>query len=311
MPAIPPPTLISTPGSMSANGLRADPRCRCPVPCRPGRDPGAAAGALPAPGSAGPALRHPPTTTPRPAATRGTLSKRSRLRTIRVRTGPIEDLSQGVRTADGLEADHDRRPLELQQGRQVVRGPNARVDPEVEIQLRELAIECIRREASPEMASRSATYNSREAENIAVGPGQCQRIGRGMQEASNRLIMRAIASDGVDGSACLDVENRDHAKVAHPHGFPWLHHNPGSRMGDRRRPGRPRDPAVLGGRGTGDPARRRGRFRRGPGSAVRGDHDARRAMVRRSRSLDDRSDRRGRRGPAVSSSWPGRRIIPC
>ena len=69
--------------------------------------------------------------------------------------GSIEDSPDGVRTGSGLEADHDGGALEIDQRVKVVLVLQAGIDPEMQIQPGESAIE--RQIGSlPEMASRSA-----------------------------------------------------------------------------------------------------------------------------------------------------------
>src|SRR5208282_4775063 len=139
----------------------------------------------------------------------------------------IEDIPHGVRTGSGLESDHDRGVIEIDQSVQVVFVLQPGIDPETHVLTGEFAIE--RQIGS---LSRNGIEVGEvelpQIKQVAVGAGQLQRIARGMQDTLQRPIMGASSSDGMDSLPVLDVKHRDHAKVALEHGFLSSTHNPGS-----------------------------------------------------------------------------------
>ncbi len=176
MPAIPPPTLISTPGSTarSRTSSSAVPVPR-PVPTRERSSSSSAADSQfqDLPGQPSRSVDGQPA----PVGRRGTPSKRSRLRTTRSGIGPIEDRPHGLRTADGLEADHDRRLLEIEQRRPGrPRSFMPGVDPQVQILPGEFAIERHDRVAAPRWhQDRQRTPPAGQAGRGRLGPAASGR----------------------------------------------------------------------------------------------------------------------------------------
>jgi hypothetical protein len=141
--------------------------------------------------------------------------------------GSIEDSPDGVRTGSGLEADHDRGVIEIDQRVQVVLVLQPGIDPEMHVLPGEFAIQ--RRIGSlPRDGIKVGDVELPQVKQVAVGTGQIQRLARGMQDTLQRPIMGANSCDGMDSLPVLDVKHWDHAKVALEHGFLSSTHNLGS-----------------------------------------------------------------------------------